>query len=699
MIVVCKRRMPTKQRFFIIRSLLAFMAAVFPMTAFAGGVQTLAPVEVVDSAENLVGSADSSTEGTVTPKQLETRPLLRTGELLETVPGVIISQHSGEGKANQYYLRGFNLDHGTDLSTTVAGMPVNMPTHAHGQGYSDLSFLMPELVSGIQYRKGPYYAEEGDFSAAGAVHMDYKRTMEHKIVSLSGGNDGYERALMAGSSHLLQGDLLYALELFHNDGPWANPDDYRKINGLLRYSQGTAQNGFSVTASAYSGKWNSTDQVAERAVDDGLISRFGSLNTTDGGKSYRYSLSGDWQHTGESSVTKANVYLIDYGLDLWSDFTYFLNDPVHGDQFQQTDRRFIAGANVSQCWLSNILGHDMDNTVGFQFRNDNIPRVALYHTEARQILNTISQDHVAQTSFSLYFQDGFKWAEKFRTVAGVREDVYLWHVTSDNPLNSGNAHATMTSPKLSLIIGPWSNTEFYVNGGFGFHSNDGRGATINVDPSTGSPASKVSPLVRAKGAEIGTRTTIVPHLQSELTFWLLDLDSELVFTGDAGTTEPSYASRRYGVELANYYRPVPWFTLDADFAWAHSRYKNSPIGSYIPGSPEGIISAGATIDDINGYFGSLRVRYFGPRPLIEDNSVRSNSSTVVNARAGYKFHGGFVDKWRFYVDFLNIFNAKVSDVDYYYTSRLPGEPSQGVNDVHTHPEAPLEVRATLTMAF
>lgn len=679
--------------------LLAIMCRVSPSAVFAGGVQTLDTVEVTDSAQDLVGSADSSTEGTITPKQLENRPILRTGELLEAVPGLVISQHSGEGKANQYYLRGFNLDHGTDLAATVAGMPVNMPTHAHGQGYLDLNFLIPELLSGIQYRKGPYYAEEGDFSAAGAVHMDYVTELKQNLGVLTLGTDGYQRILAAASNNLFKGKLLYGLELMHNAGPWVNPDDFKKINTVLRYSQQSGQDDFNITGMAYYGKWNATNQTADRALADGLVSRYGTLDPTDGGKSWRYSLSGDWQHTTESTVFKATAYFIDYGMDLYNNFTYFIDDHVSGDQFLQRDRRIILGAKASQTWLGKLFGHDMDNTIGLQVRNDNIDPVALYHTQGTTIIGTARQDHVVQTSVAIYLQNGFKWAEKFRTVAGVRGDYYVWNVSSDNPLNSGNASDFLASPKLSLIFGPWAKTEFYINGGYGFHSNDGRGATITVDPLTNEHADKVTPLVRAKGAEVGMRTAIIPHMQNELTFWYLSLGSELTFEGDHGATSASFPSRRYGVEWANYYTPVPWFTLDADFAYSYARFQNDPAGSYIPGSPEGVFSAGMSIDDIKGFLGSLRVQYFGPRPLIDDNSVRSKPSTVVNARVGYKFHEKPFENWRLLVDVFNIFNAKVSDIDYYYTSRLPGEPPGGVNDIHTHPQEPIEARVTLEMRF
>jgi outer membrane receptor protein involved in Fe transport len=338
----------------------------------------------------------------------------------------------------------------------------------------------------------------------------------------------------------------------------------------------------------------------------------------------------------------------------------------------------------------------MDNTIGLQVRNDNIQPVVLYHTEARQILSTIRLDKVVQTGISVYGQNRFQWAEKFRTIAGIREDFYYWDVKSDNPLNSGNAHDSIASPKLGLIFGPWEKTEYYINAGYGYHSNDARGTTITVDPQTGDSVQKVKPLVRAKGMDIGARTAAIPHLQNELTFWVLDLDSELLFTGDAGITEPSRPSRRYGVEWANYYTPTPWFALDADLALSRARFTESvPVGNYIPGSPDTVFSLGASVDNVSGFLGSLRLRYFGPRPLIEDNSVRSQPSTLINARIGYEFN----KTWRVALDVFNVFDAKVSDIDYYYVSRLPGEPAGGVADIHTHPEDSREARLTLSANF
>ncbi len=651
---------------------------------------------VGEYAENLVGVADSATEGTVSEKQLEERPVSRPAELLESVPGVIVSQHSGEGKANQYYLRGFNLDHGTDLFSDVMGVPVNMPTHAHGQGYSDLNFLIPELVSGIQYRKGPYYAEEGDFSAAGAVHVNYVRTVEQGLAQVEAGSFGYSRVLAAQSFHLGSGDLLVGGEYYRNNGPWALPDDYNKVNGLLSYSVGTSRNGFRITAMAYSGKWNSTDQVPQRAIDSGLISRWGYIDPTDGGETHRYSLSGEWQRSDETGATRASAYVMAYGLNIFNDFTYYLDDPVHGDQFEQQDRRVVSGGKVSRQWLGELLGLQMENSAGIQVRNDNITGLGLFHTMAQERLSTVRTDHVVQTSGSLYLQNSTTWTPFFRSVVGLRGDQYRFKVDSDNPLNSGTASAGLLSPKVTLVFGPWSKTEVYLNGGYGFHSNDARGATITVSPTTGETVEKVSPLARAKGAELGVRTAVVPHLEVTAALWGLDIASELIFSGDAGETEAARASRRYGVELAAVYSPLPGLTIDADACFSRAHFTEyDPVGDLIPGSLQNVLAAGVNYESPSGFFGGLRLRYFGPRPLVEDGSVWSKASTLLNAKLGYQIDR----RWRLAIDILNVTNAKVADIDYYYASRLPGEPADGVNDVHTHPAEPFSIRLGLTARF
>lgn len=620
----------------------------------------------------------------------------RVGEVLEAVPGLIVTQHSGEGKANQYFLRGFNLDHGTDLAISVDGMPVNMPTHGHGQGYADINFLIPELIQSVDVRKGPYYADKRDFASAGAVDINYLDRLRNNIVEITAGSFGYQRAMAAGSSKVGEGTLLAAFEANTYNGPWDVPDDVRKLNGVLRYSQGTATDGFSLTAMAYSNGWNSTDQVAQRAIDQGLIDRYGSLDPTDGGTSSRFSLSGSWAQSGDYGQSKLNAYLIRSSLQLYNDFTYFLDDPVNGDQFSQTDKRTVYGIDASHAFDIRVAGIDTQTRVGVQTRYDDI-NVGLFKTAQREILSTVSNDQVQEGSVGLWADTTARWTDWLRTTVGIREDYFAGHVLSDTPQNSGHTQAAMTSPKAGIVLGPWARTEFYGNAGFGLHSNDLRGTTITVDPNDKvTPLDRVPLLVRSKGAELGIRTKAIDGLTSSLAVFVLDFDSELLFVGDAGTTEPSRPSRRVGVEWTNQYKLVPWMSLDLDLAYTRARFTDvDPVGNDIPGAPAWVASGGITFGRDTGWFGAVQARYFGPRPLIEDDSVRSLSSFIVNARAGYKFDNGV----RLQLDVLNLFNAQTNQIEYYYLSRLPGEPIDGVNDRHVHPAEPLAVRLTLAARF
>jgi hypothetical protein len=652
--------------------------------------------ELNEPVNGLLGLAGAGSEGVVSARQVAQRPTYRSGEVYEAVPGVVVSQHSGEGKANQYYVRGFNIDHGTDLATSVAGVPVNMPTHAHGQGYSDNNFLIPELVSGVQFQKGTYDATEGDFSAAGNINVNYLNVLDRPLLKLEGGEDRFGRALFAASSRVGRGHLLYAGEAYHADGPWVNPDDLRKWNGVLRFSQGDQRSGFSLTATGYSGRWNATDQVPRRAVESGQLDRFGAIDTSDAGKTHRVTLSGEWRRSTRAGLTQVKAYGIDYGLDLFSNFTYFLDDSVNGDQFEQKDERTVLGASVTQRFLGRWFGRDVESVAGLQGRHDRIPVVGLFHTAQRERLETIREDDVRQSSGSAFFQTSVQWSALVRTTAGVRGDAYHFDVRSNDPANSGTRGASLLSPKLSVVVGPLRNTEVYANWGWGFHSNDARGSVQTRDPKTGEPVEPVDPLVRARGAEIGLRTVVAGRYHGAVAFWGLDIASELLFVGDAGTTEASRPSRRRGIEWSNALELARGLTLDADLAWSRSRFADDdPAGDRIPGAVEGVASAGLTVHDLGAFSGSLRLRYFGPRPLIEDDSVRSEASATLNARASYRLSR----RYTLNLDVFNLTNATASDIDYFYPSRLPGEPAGGIEDVHTHPLEPRTVRASITATF
>jgi len=674
----------------LLRPIPCVLAALFVSSTVQADDFQLQRVLVEGARASQLGIADSAGAGSAGAKDLAGRIAYRPGELLEVTPGLIASQHSGEGKANQFYLRGFNLDHGTDLATWVDGMPVNQRSHAHGQGWTDLNFLIPELVGRLDYRKGPYSAREGDFSSAGVASLSYANRLVKSIASATVGQDGYARTMLAGSPEVAGGSLLYALELMKNDGPWTRPDGYRKVNAVLRYSQGYANNGWNVTAMSYSGHWNSTDQIPLRAVEDGRIGRYDLIDDSDGGQARRQSISGIWRSTDTDSASKVSAYVIRNELELFSNFTYFLNDPVNGDQFAQPDRRVTMGVDATHTWhmhRSDTLSSDL--TVGAQLQNDNIFN-GLYDTRKRARIATTREDHIVETSGAVFVENATRWSDALRTVVGVRANNYRFRVDGDRLENAGKAHDTLVTPTLNIAYGPWASTELYANYGHGFHSNDARGTVATVDPKTLDAVDRTPGLVRSRGVEFGLRTEAIPKMQMSLAVYRLDFDSELTYIGDAGNTEAGDPSRRYGIEFSNYYRPYKWLSVDVDAAWARAR----SLGNRIPGAIEGVAQLGVTVDRSGPWSGSLRLRWFGPRPLIEDDSVRSKASVTLNGRVGYQL----AKDLQLELEAFNLTNRRASAIDYFYESQLAGETAP-VADVHFHPIEPRSLRLTLVKTW
>ena len=647
------------------------------------------PAEIGDSGRY----ADSASAGVVTSEALASRPMQRPGDVLESVPGLAVSQHSGEGKANQYYLRGFNLDHGTDVAISVAGTPVNLPTHAHGHGYADTNFLIPELLSVVQFRKGPYAADAGDFASAGTVNISYVNALEQPVAMLQGGQYGYARALVAASPEVSGGRLLYAFEAAQHDGPWDRPDDYRRLNGLLRFSRGGQTGGFSLTAMGYDARWNATDQIPERAVTSGAVTRFGLIDDSDGGLTRRYALAVEWQRTSGSRLSQVSAYALSYRLSLFSNFTYFLEDPVNGDQFEQSESRTASGAKAIQRWNTSLFGRSAEMSAGLQLRSDSIDEIGLYRTRRRERISTTRQDDVEQSSGSVFIQSSNEWTPMFRTVAGARATTYGFDVRSSLAENSGKRRASLVTPHVSVVAGPMRGIELFANAGGGFHSNDARGTTMTIDPISRDAVEPVDPLVRTRGAEIGIRAAI-PRVHVTSALWSLNADSELLFVGDAGTTEATRPSRRRGVEVAAQYFATSSLLFDVEYAHSRARFADDhAAGNLIPGAVEDVVSAGALLN-LSNISAEMRYRYMGPRALVEDGSVRSESSQLVSASASYRVSRRITID----VDVFNFFDAEVSDIDYFYESRLPGE-AAGVSDVHFHPVEPRSVRVALRTAF
>ena len=651
--------------------------------------------------DNAIGTSDAASQGTIRAELLKSRPALRPGEVLEFVPGVIVTQHSGDGKANQYFLRGFNLDHGTDFATSVDGVPVNMPTHGHGQGYSDINFLIPELVDRIAYRKGPYFAQNGDFSAAGSADIVYRTTLDAPFAALTLSQRRYQRVVGGGSANVGDGlALLGAIELQHNDGPWTVPEHLRKANAVLRLAGGARAEGWHASLMAYGARWDATDQIPQRLIDAGTYNgrpfgRYDSLDPTDGGETRRSSLSGEWHRQTDAGTTRVAAYAIDYQLKLYSNFTYAMERPADGDQFSQQDSRSVYGLNASQTFNHTLGSLPARSEVGLQLRYDRI-RVGLFDTAARNITSVTRDDKVRETMLGVYGQTSIELTPWMRTVLGLRADSARFEVDSlSQAANSGSASKNQLSPKFALVLGPWAKTEFFFNAGRGFHSNDARGTTATVDPKTGDPVDKVPGLVASRGMEIGARTEWIPGLQSSLALWKLDFNSELVYVGDAGATEPNRPSTRRGIEWNNRWIPLPWLLVDADLAWTHARFSDSdPAGDYIPNSVDKVASVAVTARDLGPWSASLQWRYLGSGPLIEDDSVRSDSSSIFNLRVSRKLWRGS----ELTLDVFNLFDRKVNDIEYYYQSQLPTEAAP-VADKHVHPAEPRTVRVTLKLAF
>jgi hypothetical protein len=677
-------------------------------------------INVQGREDDLIGIAGSATQGTVGAKELQDRPILRTGELLETVPGVIITQHAGGGKANQYFLRGFNLDHGTDFAIFIDDMPLNLPSHAHGEGYSDMNTVIPEFVRRVNYEKGPYYADVGNYGSAGSAHLEFFKTLPQNFIKVEDDRLEYARAVFGASQRIGMGNLLYGGEVYHDDGPWTHPDNYNKFNGLLRYSQGGDVDGFSITARGYHGRWNSSDQIPVNAVP--LVGFFGALNPTDGGHSQRYSLQTEWHRQSANSASRIAAYGFYYDLDLFSDFTYYLTDISRGDQFEQHDKRWVAGLDARHTIFSQWFGRRVENSFGVQVRNDWI-RNGLYQVEDRARVDktdsdtgttlpaTTQADRFTDTQPGFYAENKVQWTGRFRSVAALRGDVAHFDVTSlVTSANSGTATKVLPSPKLSLIFGPWANTEFYAQGGFSFHSNDGRGATQTVEPVSAdnpypnTPAVKIPGLVPTKGGEIGVRTVAVRHMQSTASLWYLRSASELQQDGDTGgTTASRQPSNRYGVELANYYTPLEHWAFDFDLADSKALFTtideedaapDSPGGKRVPEAVGLVIASGVTLHNYRGLSSSLRLRYFGPRDLTSDGLYRSQATALLNGEVGYQFG----ENWRVSAELLNLLNRRDHDIDYAYTARIMPTATPAFTDVF-HPVEPFQVRLRLARTF
>ena len=637
-------------------------------------------------AEQQIGAAATASEGMVGYADFHLPPMLRVGELVEAMPGMVATQHSGTGKANQYFLRGFNLDHGTDFSAHVDGVPINMRSHGHGQGYLDLNFIIPELIETATFRKGPYHAEKGDFSSAGSIDFTYYERLPESVLQATWGEHGYWRGTVAGTAEVGGGALTWAADATANAGPWRLDENLQQVKLYLSHGFDLAGAAVRLGFQAYDGEWDATDQIPRRAVRAGLIDERGFLDPDLGGDTRRLAVTAQAAFSG----WETGAYFLDYDFRLFSNFTYLLENPQLGDEFEQRDRRNVWGLWAQgevQDWLA---GRRVVYRWGGDLRFDDIDEVGLHATSARRRTGTTRQDRVRELSVGVFGEAEVQVTQRLRTVLGLRADHYDWEVWAIRPQHGGVGKDRQISPKVNLAYRLHGNVEAYASWGQGFHSNDVR---VADQAAAGGSRKDVDVLARSEGAELGLRFEASRDFNATLTGFWLELDSELVYVGDAGATEASAPSERKGLELTAFWHLGERLTLHAAYTASDARFKGvEGRADHVPGAVERTFSIGANALWNNGFHMSVNARHLGDAPLVEDASIRSQSSWLVNAGAAFHYR-----QLEFGLELFNVLDSGDDDIAYYYASRLAGEPAGGVSDFHFHPLEPRTLRATVSL--
>jgi outer membrane receptor protein involved in Fe transport len=627
---------------------------------------------------------------------------------------MFVVQHAGGGKANQYFLRGFDADHGTDVALSVDGVPVNLVSHGHGQGYADLHWVIPELVERIEVHKGPYWAKAGDFATAGAINLVMRRSFETNQISLGAGTFDTYRALLVASPKLEGFTPLMAAEVYGTDGPFEHGEDLKRYNlhaKVTRDFDGAARSSLSVAATSYGGGWNASGQIPLREVRSGRLDRFGSIDPSEGGSSQRHGAYAVYRAypTAESAVSLL-AHLSHYRLNLFSNFTFFSADPVNGDMIEQVDARTVSGFSGNYRFVRRASGVTLDTTFGVQARNDLIEN-GLHRARRRERLGTTIDDVVREGSLGAYGEEIVTLTRWLRAVVGLRADYFGFQVEDrredveelGNP-TSGVRQAALVSPKASLILAPAPELEVYANFGRGFHSNDARGVVQAAAP--------VTPLTPATGYEGGMRSRLLDTLDLAAAVFLLDLDSETVWVGDEGTTEASRRSRRFGAEFEARAEITSWLHADADVSLTRATFTEFPPGeNAVPLAPSRTVSLGLSVQDLYGLFGRLGVFHIGDRPATEDRFLVAEGFTRLDATIGYR-HRPF----EISVAAQNLTNTRWREAQFATVSRLPHETSsascpsgtrpvtegatfRGCEDVSFTPGSPINVQAVATLFF
>ena len=630
----------------------------------------------------------ASSELLIPGKDFELLPHGRPADVLRLVPGLIMSQHQGGGKAEQYMLRGFDADHGTDVALFVDGMPVNLRTHAHGQGYADLHFLIPETIKQVDAFKGPYYVEYGDFATAGAIDFVTLDTVPENLVEAAGGSFGTQRYLTLLSPTRDRIKTLFALEAYTSDGPFDRPQDYKRLNAFAKASAtlGDGVDG-SIWASYLRSSWFGSGQIPARAVRAGLIDRFGSIDNSEGGRTERASVNGQIRFKpSEADLVTVRAWGQYYSLDLFSNFTFFLDDPANGDGIKQTDRdRLVGGLDTRYEHRGTVLDVPVQSMAGVQYRVDRA-RVILGTQADRHLLARTQDVSVVEQSVSPMVKLDLAPLPWLRVVTGARGDLFHYDVrnnlTDSAERLDGNQTRAVPSVKANLVLGPWYETEFFANFGTGFHSNDAR--VVILDP-------RLPALPQARGYEFGVRSKIFPRVEVSATYWALDLKSELVFAGDDGTTEARGPSHRQGWEVTTRIRLLDWLTWSGNVTLTDSAFDN---GQAIPLAPRMTARADLTARLPWGLSASAAMRYVSSRYADESRQQIARGYTLFDLSARYRYKN-----LEAFLSVENLANAEWREAQFFFESRLPGEPAGGVPDIHYTPGNPRTFLGGLALRF
>ncbi|SFR72351.1 TonB-dependent receptor [Maribacter stanieri] len=623
---------------------------------------------------------------------IQNDPVKSSQEILRKVPGLLIGQHAGGGKAEQIFLRGFDIDHGTDVAISVDGMPVNMVSHAHGQGYADLHFVIPETIDNINFGKGPYYADKGDFNTAGFVDLNLKKSIDKSMLSYEAGQFNTNR--FVGLFNILESsksDAYIASELYLTDGPFDSPQNFNRINILGRYHyKDIGKEELTLTASHFQSKWDASGQVPQRAIDQNIIGRFGAIDDTEGGQTSRSNLM--LNHTkflGEEQFLKTRAFVSKYDFELFSNFTFFLEDPVNGDQIRQYEDRTIMGAETVFEQINIVVGENdtFKYSGGIGFRNDNVDDVTLEHTLNRKtVLEQYAFGDVDETNVYGFVNGEYKTGN-WTFNPSVRVDYFNFDYENklSNLYDNKSESKAIISPKLNTLYALNRNWQLFLKTGMGFHSNDARVVTANEGRDV---------LPKAYGVDFGTIIKPVDKLVLNATLWGLFLDQEFVYVGDAGIVEPSGKTRRVGVELGGRYQLSDWLYLYSDVNYTYARSTEEPDGEdYIPLAPDFTAVGGLSITDLGNFSGNLNYRYLGDRAANEDNSIVAEGYFVTDLNLNYS-----IKNWTVGIIVENLFDTEWNETQFATESRLFNE-TASVEEIHFTPGTPFYLRGKVSVRF